>query len=74
MVKTKMAYKPQDRMMRLLSELRECPNEEGIRKILNASEDARHARIEYFGLGKAVKRILNRELTEREKTLVRRLA
>jgi hypothetical protein len=60
--------------MRLLNELREHPNEEGIRRILNASEDARHGRMEYFGLDKAVKRILNRELTEREKTLVKRLS
>jgi hypothetical protein len=74
MVKAQVARKPQDKVMRLLNELRERPNEEGIRRILNASEDAHHARIEYFGLDKAVKRILNRELTEREKTLVKRLA
>lgn len=74
MVKAQVARKPQDKVMRLLNELREHPNEESIRRILNASEDARHARMEYFGLDKAVKRILNRELTEREKTLVKRLS
>ena len=74
MVKAQVARKPQDRVIRLLNELREHPNEESIRRILNASEDARHGRVEYFGLDKAVKRILNRELTEREKTLVKRLS
>lgn len=74
MVKAQVARKPQDKVMRLLNELREHPNEESIRRVLNASEDARHARIEYFGLDKAVKRILNRELTEREKTLIKRLS
>jgi len=59
--------------MRLLRELRECPNEEGIRRILNALEDARRARMEYYGLGQAVKRILGRALTEKESILVKRL-
>jgi hypothetical protein len=74
MAKAQTARKPQDRVMRLLDELRERPNEESIRRILNASEDARHARMEYFGLSKAVKKILNRELTERENTLIKRLS
>jgi 23S rRNA maturation mini-RNase III len=74
MVKAQVARKPQDKMMRLLNELRERPNEDGIRRILNALEDARRARFDYIGLDRAVTRILNRELTEREKTFVKRLA
>jgi len=74
MVKVQVARKPQDKVMRLLNELRERPNEESIRRILNASEDARHARIEYFGLDRAVKKILGRALTEKESVLVKRLA
>ncbi len=73
MVKAQMARKPQDKVMRLLNELREHPNEESIRRILNTAEDARRARMEYIGLGRAVKRILGRELTEKESALVKRL-
>jgi hypothetical protein len=74
MVKAQMARKPQEKVMRQLSDLRERPNEEGIRRILNTVEDSRRARVEYFGLQRAIKRILNRELTERESTLLKRLS
>ncbi len=74
MVKAQMARKPQDKVMRLLSDLRERPNEDGVRRILNAVEDARRARVEYFGLQRAVKRILNRDLTERESSPLKRLS
>ena len=74
MVKAQAARKPQDKMMRLLTELRERPNEESIRRILNALEDARRARFDYIGLDRAVKRILGRELTAKESALVKRLA
>jgi len=60
--------------MRLLSEFRGSPNEDNLRKLVNASDDARHGRIDYFGLNRAVKKIFNRELTERESTLIKRLA
>ena len=74
MVKAQAARKPQDKMMRLLTELRERPNEESIRRILNALEDARRARFDYIGLDRAVKRILGRELTAKKSALVKRLA
>jgi len=75
MVKAQLARKqPQDRAMRLLSEFRENPNEETLRKLVNASDNARQGRVEYFGLQRAVKKIFNRGLTERESTLVKRLA
>jgi DNA-binding MurR/RpiR family transcriptional regulator len=73
MVKAQLARKPQDKVMRLLNELRERPNEESIRRILNAVEDARRARFDYIGLDRAVKRILARALTEKESALVKRL-
>ena len=74
MVKAQMARKPQEKVMRLLDDLREHPNEESIRRILNTVENARQARIEYIGLNRAVKRILNRELTAREFSLIKRLS
>ncbi len=74
MVKAQMARKPQDRVMRLLSEFRGNPNEENLRKLVNAADNARQGRSDYFGLNRAVKKILDRALTEQESTLVKRLA
>lgn len=74
MAKAQVAREPQDKVMRLLSEFREHPSDEGIRRMLNASEDARHARMEYIGLNRAVRKILGRTLTEKESALVKRLA
>ena len=74
MVKAQMARKSQDKVMRLLGEFREHPSEEGIRRMLNAAEDARRAKQEYIGLNRAVKKILGRALTEKESVLVRRLS
>ncbi len=74
MAKAQTARKPQDKMMRLLNELRERPNEESIHRILNTLEDARRARFDYIGLDRAVKKILGRVLTEKESALVKRLS
>ena len=73
MVKAKMARKPQDKIMRLLEELRESPSEDIIRRIVNTVDDARRGRTDYYGVDRAIKKILARELTEKEKGLVKRL-
>jgi len=73
MVKAQAARKPHDKVMRLLKELRERPNEDGIRRIANVVEDARRANVDYYGLGRAIRKILGRELTEKESVLLRRL-
>jgi hypothetical protein len=73
MFKAKMARKPQDKIMRLLSELRESPNEDTLRRITNTVDDARRGRIDYYGVDRAVRKILARELTEKEKNLIKRL-
>lgn len=74
MVKAQLARKPQDRVMRLLSEFRGSPTEDNLRRLVSESDNASKGRVEYLGLNGAVKKILNRELTEREATLVKRLA
>jgi hypothetical protein len=66
--------KSTDKVQRLLDELRGDPNEVGLRRILNVVESQRHAKIEYFGLGKAVKKIFNRELSPKEQSIVARLS
>lgn len=69
-----MARKPQDKVMRLLDEVRQSPNEEGIRRLLNTVEIVRKGHLDYIGLDRAVKKILGRPLTDKEASLVKRLA
>lgn len=57
-------------MLELLALLRMSPGMDGIRNIVQYVEDERG---DYYNLGKAVRKIVKRSLTEEEEALVKRL-
>lgn len=57
-------------MLELLALLRMSPGMDGIRNIVQYVEDER---AEYYNLGRAVRKIVKRSLTDEEEALVKRL-
>jgi hypothetical protein len=64
------APKQVDPLVELLAMLRMNPGTAGIKNIVDYVSEERG---EYFNLGKAVRGIINRNLTEEEETLVKKL-
>jgi hypothetical protein len=62
--------KPVDPLVELLAILRTNPGVDGIKNIVDYVSEERS---EYFNLGKAVRGIMNRNLTDEEEVLVKKL-